>query len=121
LVVLPCDAEVEKHFRTIRDHEGDVTLALKAYMAGQGGDTKLTKPPGNKNWPTVTTSQLRNRIADSDSQGKLVDGRCILTLDEEAGMVTWMRARGKGGRPPKKLLKDEKRRRPRSSKCRHRY
>jgi hypothetical protein len=107
-MALPRDEEVEKHFRTIRDHEGDVKLALKAYMAGQGGYTKLTKPPGNKNWPTVTTSQLKNRIADSQSQGKLVDGRCILTLDEEEGMVTWMRAMGKGGRPPKKLAKDAK-------------
>jgi hypothetical protein len=81
---------------------------LKAYVANQGGYQKLTKPPGNINWPTVTTSQLRNRIADSDSQGKLVDGRCILTLDEEEGMVTWIRAMGKGGHPPKKIAKDSK-------------
>ena len=44
---LPRDEEVEKHFRTIRDHESEIKLALKAYVAGQRGYSKLTKSPGN--------------------------------------------------------------------------
>ena len=46
-VALPRDEKVEKHFRTIRDHESEIKLALKAYVAGQRGYSKLTKSPGN--------------------------------------------------------------------------
>jgi len=36
-MALPRDEEVEKHFRTIRDHESEIKLDLKAYVAGQRG------------------------------------------------------------------------------------